>query len=158
MIASETQEIADILKAAASDFANTKDTLCYATNDNQKATLGALEEGGADLVVVVGGYNSSNTTHIVEICEEHKPTFFIRNELEWEENGSLNHFNIVTKKRENYPNFLRGEPSQMPEIPTILITSGASCPDASMERVLLKILEKFPESKDVESVLTIWES
>ena len=146
------------MKAAASDFANTKDTLCYATNDNQKATLGALEEGGADLVVVVGGYNSSNTTHIVEICEEHKPTFFIRNELEWEENGSLNHFNIVTKKRENYPNFLRGEPSQMPEIPTILITSGASCPDASMERVLLKILEKFPESKDVESVLTIWES
>ncbi|PCJ80161.1 MAG: 4-hydroxy-3-methylbut-2-enyl diphosphate reductase [Bacteroidetes bacterium] len=158
MIASETQEIAEILKTASTKFANTRDTLCYATNDNQRATLGALEDGSADLVIVVGGYNSSNTTHIVELCEEHKPTFFIRNELEWEENGSLNHFNIDTKRRDNYSDFLQGRPSNLPEKPTILITSGASCPDASMERVLLKILEKFPDAKDVESVLNNWES
>jgi len=158
MIASETQEIAEILKKASAKFANTRDTLCYATNDNQRATLGALEDGDADLVIVVGGYNSSNTTHIVELCKEHKPTFFIRNELEWEEDGSLNHFNIDTKRRDNYADFLQGRPTNLPEKPTILITSGASCPDASMERVLLKILEKFPDSKDVESVLNIWES
>ena len=128
MIATETQEIADIVKDAVGEagFANTKDTLCYATNDNQRATMGALEAGEADLAIVVGGYNSSNTSHIVELCEERMPTFFVRNELEWEDDGSLNHFNIHTQEMERSTGFL-------PEQPTILITSGASSPDASME-------------------------
>ena len=57
MLASDTQAIADRIKRATKpeDFANTRDTLCYATNDNQNATRGALAEGGADLAIVVGG-------------------------------------------------------------------------------------------------------
>lgn len=155
MIASETQEIADILKKASKGFANTKDTLCYATNDNQKATLGALEEGGADLVIVVGGYNSSNTSHIVEICEKLKPTYFVRNELDWGENGELNHFDIHKQEIVVTENFL-SETHEYQHVPTILLTSGASCPDASMERVLYQILNYFPGGKDVDSVLKIW--
>ena len=155
MIASETQEIADILKKASKGFANTKDTLCYATNDNQKATLGALEEGGADLVIVVGGYNSSNTSHIVEICEKVKPTYFVRNELDWGENGELNHFDIHKQEIVVTENFL-SETHEYQHVPTILLTSGASCPDASMERVLYQILNYFPGGKDVDSVLKIW--
>lgn len=155
MIATETQEIADIVKSAVGDegFANTRDTLCYATNDNQRATMGAIEEG-ADLAIVVGGYNSSNTSHIVELCEKKMPTYFVRNELSWEEDGTLNHFNIHTQSLEKSKNFL-------PHNPTILITSGASCPDASMERVLMKVLAHYNYEekgvRDVEFVLKTWE-
>ena len=155
MIASETQMIADILKEASKEFANTRDTLCYATNDNQRSTLGALEEGGADLVVVVGGYNSSNTSHIVEICEKVKPTYFVRNELDWGDNGELNHFDIHKQKIVVTERFL-SKTADFKQVPTILLTSGASCPDASMERVLHKILHSFPGGKDVDSVLNIW--
>ncbi len=155
MIATETQEIADIVKSAVGDegFANTRDTLCYATNDNQRATMGAIEEG-ADLAIVVGGYNSSNTSHIVELCEKKMPTYFVRNELSWEEDGTLNHFNIHTQSLEKSKNFL-------PHNHTILITSGASCPDASMERVLMKVLAHYNYEekgvRDVEFVLKTWE-
>ena len=155
MIATETQEIADIIKSAVGDkgFANTRDTLCYATNDNQRATMGAIEEG-ADLAIVVGGYNSSNTSHIVELCEKKMPTYFVRNELSWEEDGTLNHFNIHTQSLEKSKDFL-------PQNPTILITSGASCPDASMERVLMKVLAHYNYEekgvRDVEFVLKTWE-
>ncbi|MDE0917629.1 MAG: 4-hydroxy-3-methylbut-2-enyl diphosphate reductase [Flavobacteriales bacterium] len=155
MIASETQEIADLLKKASKGFANTKDTLCYATNDNQKATLGALDEGGADLVIVVGGYNSSNTSHIVEICEKHKPTFFIRNELEIKEGGVIDHFDIHTQAHVSSEGFM-SELIDLERVPTILLTSGASCPDASVERVLHKILARFDCGKDVDSVLNNW--
>jgi len=155
MIATETQEIADIVRSAVGDkgFANTRDTLCYATNDNQRATMGAIEEG-ADLAIVVGGYNSSNTSHIVELCEKKMPTYFVRNELSWEEDGTLNHFNIHTQSLEKSKDFL-------PQNPTILITSGASCPDASMERVLMKVLAHYDSEengvRDVEFVLKTWE-
>lgn len=81
MLASDTQAIADYLKQAMMDkyqldesnvkdhFADTRDTLCYATNDNQTAVKGMLQTP-ADLAIVVGGYNSSNTSHLVELCEE----------------------------------------------------------------------------------------
>ena len=79
MLASETQEISNFLKEFIINkhgtenykefFADTRDTLCYATNENQKATYGLLEVP-ADIAIVVGGYNSSNTSHLVELCEK----------------------------------------------------------------------------------------
>ncbi len=92
MLASDTQAIADYLKEvmiqhyqlAAIDisrrFADTRDTLCYATNDNQ-TSVSALLQANADLAIVVGGYNSSNTSHLVELCEEKLPTYFINDVL-----------------------------------------------------------------------------
>ncbi|HMX80032.1 MAG TPA: 4-hydroxy-3-methylbut-2-enyl diphosphate reductase, partial [Ferruginibacter sp.] len=86
MLASDTQAIAEFLKqvmikkhnltAANTEerFADTRDTLCYATNDNQSAVYGLLETR-ADLAIVVGGYNSSNTSHLVELCEGKLPTY-----------------------------------------------------------------------------------
>ena len=156
MLASDTQAIADRIKRATKpeDFANTRDTLCYATNDNQNATRGALAEGGADLAIVVGGYNSSNTSHLVELCEEEIPTLFVRNELEWKEDG-VHHFDIHAGEErvtvDPWPSTTKGG------APTILITSGASCPDASVERVLRKVLEGFPGGRDVDAVLTEFE-
>ena len=87
MLASDTQEISDFLKQVMlkkynlndnnieERFADTRDTLCYATNDNQSAVYGLLETP-ADLAIVVGGYNSSNTSHLVELCEGKLPTYF----------------------------------------------------------------------------------
>jgi 4-hydroxy-3-methylbut-2-enyl diphosphate reductase len=82
MLATETQAIADHLKQVMlkkygeaelkNHFADTRDTLCYATNDNQDATLELLKQD-ADLALVVGGYNSSNTSHIVELLEGKYP-------------------------------------------------------------------------------------
>ena len=86
MLASDTQAISDFLKQTmitkynltainiGERFADTRDTLCYATNDNQTAVSGMLN-APADLAIVVGGYNSSNTSHLVELCEEKLPTF-----------------------------------------------------------------------------------
>jgi 4-hydroxy-3-methylbut-2-enyl diphosphate reductase len=164
MIAAETQAIAELMKktVGVDNFANTRDTLCYATNDNQRATLGALDAGGADVAIVVGGYNSSNTSHIVEICEKQLPTYFVRNELEIGIDGSIDHFNIHSQKMEKTEGFLDLILKNSTDIPTILITSGASCPDASMERVLLAILSSINSEervvRDVEDVLKTWEA
>lgn len=159
MLASDTQAIADRIKQAVDadsegEFANTRDTLCYATNDNQSATRGALLAGGADVALVVGGYNSSNTSHLVELCEEHMPTFFVRNELEWQEDG-VHHFDMHTGQMKVTAQPLP-DAGTADDVPTVLITSGASCPDASVERVLRKVLAHYGGG-DVESVLTEFE-
>jgi 4-hydroxy-3-methylbut-2-enyl diphosphate reductase len=160
MLASDTQAIADRIKVAVdanqdAEFANTRDTLCYATNDNQSATRGALLAGGADLALVVGGYNSSNTSHLVELCEETLKTFFVRNELEWKEDG-VHHFDIhegaIQVTADPFP-----QQGAEGDVPTVLITSGASCPDASVERVLRLVLGHYG-GRDVDAVLTEFEN
>ncbi len=87
-LATDTQAISDFLRSIImayygldetnihTHFADTRDTLCYATNDNQSAVSGMLETP-ADIAIVVGGYNSSNTSHLVELCEQKLPAFFI---------------------------------------------------------------------------------
>ncbi len=115
MLASETQAIADLLKETMikkygnenlrNHFADTRDTLCYATNDNQEATYKLLE-CDADIAIVVGGYNSSNTSHIVELCEEKFTTFFISSANEILEKKSIKHYNLKSKKEVITNNFL----------------------------------------------------
>jgi 4-hydroxy-3-methylbut-2-enyl diphosphate reductase len=122
-------------------FADTRDTLCYATNDNQTAVSGMLETF-ADLAIVVGGYNSSNTTHLVELCEEKLPVFFISSEEKIISATEILHFNFHTKQEIVTPHFL---PTQQPV--KILITSGASCPDAVVEAVIHK-LASFYQAED----------
>ncbi|RLD22878.1 MAG: 4-hydroxy-3-methylbut-2-enyl diphosphate reductase, partial [Bacteroidetes bacterium] len=103
MLASETQEISTYLKQImiekyglknlSDHYADTRDTLCYATNDNQQATFGLLDHD-ADLAIVVGGYNSSNTSHIVHLLEQKFSTFFINTEKEIESSNRIWHFNF----------------------------------------------------------------
>ncbi|HCQ29154.1 MAG TPA: 4-hydroxy-3-methylbut-2-enyl diphosphate reductase [Flavobacteriales bacterium] len=156
MLANETQAIAEYLKSVIQQkfgddwkahFADTRDTLCYATNDNQQSTMALLEEQ-ADLAIVVGGYNSSNTTHLVELCEKKFPTYFINSANEIEENGRINHFDYQAKKRVKTNEFL----PQKPKV-KIVLTSGASCPDAIVDDVLDKLLSFYPETKSKEEVL-----
>jgi len=157
MLATETQEIADFLKNTMvkkygtenikNHFADTRDTLCYATNDNQQSTLGLLQEP-ADIAIVVGGYNSSNTSHIVELCEEKLPTYFIDSATEIENKNSINHFIYHKHERTNTKDFL---PNKTPL--KIILTSGASCPDRIVDEVLEKIITFYPNSKSKEEVL-----
>lgn len=157
MLATETQEIADLLKRTMVDkygeeniqdhFADTRDTLCYATNDNQSATYGLLNTN-ADLAIVVGGYNSSNTSHIVELLEKKFPTYFINNADKILSKKLIRHFNIHSKEEITSDNFLPTKESVK-----IVLTSGASCPDAYVDEVLSKILSFFNNTKTVEEVI-----
>lgn len=157
MLATETQGIANFFKSVMLTqygeknihihFADTRDTLCYATNENQEATYGLLKQK-ADLAIVVGGYNSSNTSHIVELCEKQLPTYFISSEKEIESSNKINHFNYHTQTYLTTDNFL---PSSTPI--GIILTSGASCPDAVVDAVLRKVLSYFSEAREVEEVL-----
>jgi 4-hydroxy-3-methylbut-2-enyl diphosphate reductase len=116
-------------------FADTRDTLCYATNDNQSAVVGMLEQE-ADLAVVIGGRNSSNTAHLVELCEEKIPTFFIRSAADILSDSDILHANWRNGEESIVSNWLpRHRPLR------ILMTSGASCPDSIVEEVLRKIAD-----------------
>lgn len=157
MLASETQEIADYFKSImqekygdinlANHFADTRDTLCYATNENQDATYGLLETE-ADLAIVVGGYNSSNTSHLVELCERKFHTYFISSEKEITDKNTINHFDYPNKKHLTTNNFL---PTKTPV--KIILTSGASCPDSIIEGVIHKINSFYKDIKSVEEVI-----
>ena len=157
MLATETQAIADYFKKVMitryglenlqHHFADTRDTLCYATNDNQDATYELLETD-ADLAIVVGGYNSSNTSHIVELCERKFPTYFINSEKEILNQNTIRHFNFHKKELITTDHYI---PQQEPV--KLILTSGASCPDTVVDRVMERILGFYPESKPIDQLL-----
>lgn len=158
MLASDTQAIADYLRevmigkynltdeTVKAHFADTRDTLCYATNDNQTAVTGMLNTP-ADLAIVVGGYNSSNTSHLVELCEEKLPTYYISGEEKLLSAQTILHYNFHTGQELVTNNYLL-----VKEPVSILITSGASCPDAVVEAVIKRLVGFVPESKGMEEV------
>ncbi len=158
MLAIETQDIADFLKQTMirkygkeninQYFADTKDTLCYATYDNQQATIELLNQK-ADFAVVVGGYNSSNTGHLVELCEEKLTTYFISDDEKIISSSQIKHYDIHLKKEILTKNFIPQK-----EVVDIILTSGASCPDAVLDRVLQKLLTCFENTAGIETVLS----
>lgn len=157
-LASDTQAIADYLKKVirqrfqlegqdvSAHFAETRDTLCYATNDNQTA-VAAMLDVPADLAIVVGGYNSSNTSHLVEMCESKFPTYFINSADKILSPDALVHCDWKTKEERLQKGFL---PLTRPA--RILVTSGASCPDAIVEKVIERLLDIVPHRKDMDAI------
>lgn len=155
MLASETQEIAEFLKRVTEEFAarsqsdktfaDTRDTLCYATNDNQSATEALMQES-LDFAIVVGGYNSSNTSHLVELLEQSCPTYFIKDETEILDAQTIRSFNIHTHEVETIENWLQGT--------TIGITSGASCPDSIIDNVISKVLLLTGSNTSIDEVIS----
>lgn len=159
MLASDTQSIADYLKTlimkhyglddtnTGEHFADTRDTLCYATNDNQTAVNGMLADVQADIAIVVGGYKSSNTSHLVELCEEILPTYFIESEEKILSENEIRHYNFHTKNELLTKDFL---PEKQPV--KILVTSGASCPDALVENVIRKLAAFYNQEATVDTI------
>ncbi|MDP4148259.1 MAG: 4-hydroxy-3-methylbut-2-enyl diphosphate reductase [Bacteroidota bacterium] len=160
MLASDTQAIADFLKqtmiekygneAIEDHFADTRDTLCYATLDNQSAVTGMLDMP-ADLAIVVGGYNSSNTSHLVELCEEKLPTWFINSEEKILSRTEILHYDLHKKREEKGVDWL-------PQIKPvrILLTSGASCPDSLVEAVIRKLAGYYGAENLLNELVKKW--
>lgn len=157
MLATDTQEITDYLREIMiqkygkseilNHMADTRDTLCYATNDNQSSTY-ALMDSNLDLAIVVGGYNSSNTTHLVEILEKKCPTYFIKDFEQMLAIDEIQSFDIHNKVINKTFDFI---PQKRPL--RIGITSGASCPDALVDKVIQRLLELLNETKPIEEAL-----
>ncbi len=143
MLKSETEEIQRRIMAAVTERdgsgANCQvfDTLCGATQGRQDALFEMLKEP-MDILLVVGGYNSSNTTHLVEIGQEELPTFFIRDATCIESLEQIVHFDLKQKTEitTQYNNLLDHDKHVV-----VGITAGASCPNNLIENTILRICE-----------------
>ena len=111
------------------------DTICGATQDRQDALKDLLSRP-MDLLLVVGGYNSSNTSHLAEMGEGQLPTYFIKDASEMVSVKRLRHFLQHTHEMANAENWLPLDGEL-----TIGITAGASCPNNLIEEVILRAYE-----------------
>ena len=161
-LATDTQAISDYLKNIvaikygkenlSTHFADTRDTLCYATNDNQSAVIELLNTT-ADLAIVMGGKNSSNSSHLVELCEQKLPTYFIDDANKIIDENQIIKTNWNDKSEEIIENYLPAKNTV-----TILMTSGASCPDTVVESVIRKIAGYYNVEEALEEVIQFWQS
>ncbi|MGA3170948.1 MAG: 4-hydroxy-3-methylbut-2-enyl diphosphate reductase [Chthoniobacteraceae bacterium] len=141
MMRGETEEVQHRIMAAIRDRdgdekANYRffDTICGATQERQDALRVMLNEP-MDLLIVVGGYNSSNTSHLAEMGEQKLPTYFIRNASRLESSRRITHYDSHAKGEITTENWLPQRPV------TIGITAGASCPNNLIEDAILRLFE-----------------
>jgi 4-hydroxy-3-methylbut-2-en-1-yl diphosphate reductase len=119
--------------AVAAHF-RTFDTICSATQERQDAVLKLIAEP-LDLMVVIGGYNSSNTTHLAAICQEKAPTYHIEDAACIDvEDGSIRYrpvgIHTTEERREHW----------LPDGPiTIGVTAGASTPNNKIGETIERI-------------------
>jgi len=159
-LATDTQAISDVLRNTMiqlhgmeniqEHFADTRDTLCYATNDNQSAVIGLLEVPG-DLAIVMGGKNSSNSSHLVELCENKLTTYFIDSEDKLLSAVQLQQTNWRNKEESLIQSYL-----PLDKETTILMTSGASCPDTVVEATIRKIASFYQVENNLEKLIEDW--
>jgi len=143
MLKSETEEIQRRVRQAVLDRDGDTadfhyfDTICGATQERQDALFEMLKNP-MDLLLVVGGYNSSNTAHLVEIAEPELPTFFIRDSSCLRSMEEISHYDL--HRREEIVSH-HGAWTDSSRAATIGITAGASCPNNLIEETILKVFE-----------------
>ena len=150
MMRGETEEVQHRIKAAIErKFGAAKvdshfrffDTICGATQERQDA-LDVLLQKPMDLLLVIGGYNSSNTAHLAEMGEGVLPTYFIKNAGEMADASLIRHWNQHTNQVDETHNWLPDGTL------TIGVTAGASCPNNLIEDVICRLLELRGSSAD----------
>ena len=150
MLKSETEEMGRRIRTAIvkrdQDDSNylVFDTICGATQERQDALFEMLT-APMDILLVVGGYNSSNTTHLVEIGQEELPTFFIQDADCLSSLETIAHYDLTQKTeiQSDYPETL------LAEQPLVIgVTAGASCPSNLIEATILRAFELRGISKD----------
>ena len=150
MMRGETEEVQHRIKAAIErKFGAAKvdshfrffDTICGATQERQDA-LDVLLQKPMDLLLVIGGYNSSNTAHLAEMGEGVLPTYFIKNAAEMADASLIRHWNQHTNQVDETHNWLPDGTL------TIGVTAGASCPNNLIEDVICRLLELRGSSAD----------
>ena len=143
MMRGETEEVQRRIEAAVKDRDGAQDvkqsfrffdTICGATQERQDALRDMFGER-MNLLIVVGGYNSSNTSHLAEMGEEKLPTFFIRNASRLQSREKITHYDIHEKREIETEHWLPDRPV------TIGITAGASCPNNLIEDTILRLFE-----------------
>ena len=144
MLRGETEEVQRRFKAAMEKKNGTQkvaehfrffDTICGATQERQDALEKMLREP-MDLLLVVGGYNSSNTSHLAEMGEKVLPTYFIKNAAMMESNAKIRHWNQHISREEETKNWLPTDRDV-----TVGITAGASCPNNLIEDTIKRLFE-----------------
>ena len=144
MLRGETEEVQRRLRAAMIEKHGEEalpehfrffDTICGATQDRQDALRDLLSRP-MDLLLVVGGYNSSNTSHLAEMGEAKLPTYFIKDASEMESAERLHHFLQDTHLMALAENWLPPD-----GVLTVGVTAGASCPNNLIEEVILRVYE-----------------
>jgi 4-hydroxy-3-methylbut-2-enyl diphosphate reductase len=141
MLKGETLEIQNRLAKAIADRDGSAenfhafDTICGATQERQDALFEMLKTN-MDLLLVVGGYNSSNTAHLVEIGEKELPTFFIRDAEQIRSLEEIVHYDLhhARETTSDYASVFAGK-----EHVTIGLTAGASCPNNLIEATVRKV-------------------
>ncbi len=158
MLVRETQAVAAVLRQALvrrygaasveDHFADTSDTLCYATHENQEAAK-ALLEVPLDLALVVGGYNSSNTSQLATLCSEVVPTYFVRDADEILSPERIRHFDYPSQTLQATESWI---PDKRPV--HMALTAGASCPDAQLDQVIQRIIGMIPGARSPGEMLS----
>jgi len=145
MLMSESLAIEQMLRAAMSDrygeadlvqHFQAFDTICSATQDRQDAVVALLHETPIDLMIVIGGYNSSNTCNLARICAASRPTFHVADPDCLISPGEIRHRPVGTKTEATSSGWL---PQRGPV--SIGLTSGASTPDNLVGDVVLKLAQ-----------------
>jgi 4-hydroxy-3-methylbut-2-enyl diphosphate reductase len=143
MLMSESLRVADLFKAALTDRwgADTLtdhfqafDTICSATQDRQDAVVALLERTPLDLMIVIGGYNSSNTCNLARICATRYPTYHVADPDCLLSPTQIRHRPVGTKVEVIGQGWLLG-----PGPVTVGLTSGASTPDNLMGQVVSRL-------------------
>ncbi|HSH96407.1 MAG TPA: 4-hydroxy-3-methylbut-2-enyl diphosphate reductase [Roseimicrobium sp.] len=143
MLRGETEDVQRRFRAAmekkhgadkVADHFRFFDTICGATQDRQDALSRMLKEP-MNLLIVVGGYNSSNTSHLAEMGEKVLPTYFIKNAAKMESGALIHHYNQHINQEVDTANWLPDG-----EI-TVGITAGASCPNNLIEDTIRRLFD-----------------
>ena len=143
MMRGETEEVQRRIEAAIRDRDGAEraresfrffDTICGATQERQDA-LKEMLEAPMDLLLVIGGYNSSNTSHLAEMGEAKLPTYFVRNASRLESRERIVHYDLHARREVAAENWLPARPL------TVGLTAGASCPNNLIEETILRLYE-----------------
>jgi 4-hydroxy-3-methylbut-2-en-1-yl diphosphate reductase len=147
MMMSESLRVGEMFRAAIRDRHGEAalaerfrafDTICSATQERQDAVIALLEEHQLDLMVVIGGYNSSNTCNLARICAEHVPTFHIAEPECLADDGAVRHRPVGAPSTDNVPE--RTTRDWLPAGPvTIGLTAGASTPNNLVGQVIERL-------------------
>ncbi len=151
MLRGETEEVQRRIRQAVLDRDGPEfggknfrffDTICGATQERQDA-LREMLLSAMDVLLVVGGYNSSNTSHLAEIGQERLPTFFIRNASRLESAEKIVHYDLHAKQETTSTNWLKTDGAIV-----VGVTAGASCPNNLVEDTITRVFELRGVSKD----------
>ncbi|MBA3962607.1 MAG: 4-hydroxy-3-methylbut-2-enyl diphosphate reductase [Chthoniobacterales bacterium] len=143
MLRGETEEVQRRIQKAVADRDGAElasrnfrffDTICGATQERQDA-LRELLEVKMDLLLVVGGYNSSNTSHLAEMGEEKLPTYFVLNASRLISEQEIRHYDLHQRGEVVAHNWLPPNPI------VVGITAGASCPNNLIEETLIRLFQ-----------------